>query len=107
MRALGRRTAGAAGARVSGVAGGVPARVLRAPTRDAVSRFGHSGALLAQVRHFLGRFARFVQGTCAISPEGLSPGENDFGLLRETAADARRREQTAPLHRGSRRYREA
>jgi hypothetical protein len=38
--------------------------------RETVSRFGHSGALMALNRHFRRHFARFVMGISAISEAG-------------------------------------
>jgi hypothetical protein len=51
---------------------------------------------MALNRHFCRHFARFVRGISAISAGGLSPGENDPGLLGETAAGTRRRERAVP-----------
>jgi len=45
--------------------------------REVVSRFGHSGALMAQVRHFSHHFVLVCARTSAISGGGLSPAEND------------------------------
>ena len=52
---------------------------------------------MALNRHFRRHFARFVMGISAISAGGLSPGENDPGLLGETVAGARRRERAIPI----------
>ena len=91
MGAACRRAAGAGGARAGGVAGAARARMPGRPRpREFVSRFGHSGALMALNRHFPGHFARIVHGFSAISHRGLSPGENDPGLLGETVAGARK-----------------
>ena len=53
----------------------------RARLRAAVSPFGHSGALLAQVPHFRRYFVPFCSRTCAICHRVLSPGENKPGPL--------------------------
>jgi hypothetical protein len=67
---------GVGDARAGGAPGGVPGG---ARPREIVSLSGHFGALLAQVRYFLGHFVRIVHGTCAQSGERLSPRENGPG----------------------------
>jgi hypothetical protein len=62
--------AGAGGARVSGVPGGTAIPAPAGSRRgEVVSRFGHSGALMAQVPHSGRHFVPF----CPVSCEGLAP----------------------------------
>ena len=55
---------------------------------------------MALNRHFRRHFVLVCSGNSAISRGGLSPGENDPGLLGETVAGTRRREGSwAPVGR--------